>query len=91
MPDRTTIVMPPRMKQQAVSRARAQGISFGEFVRLAVGKQLAQRTKPFKVRLIKNKSKKTGDPFWDNLTFFDDGGPADLSVRHDDYLYGDKD
>jgi len=31
--------------------------------------------------------KKTGDPFWDNLKFYD-GGPTDLAACQDDYLYG---
>jgi hypothetical protein len=86
MPDRTTIVLPPELKRRAVSRARHQGISFGEFVRRAVEKQVAQPA----VKIVKPpRKRKTGDPFWDNLVFFDDDGPADLSVRHDDYIYGE--
>jgi hypothetical protein len=83
MPDRTTIVLPPELKRRAVSRARHQGISFGEFVRRAVEKQL---TAPAKSRV---KRKKTGDPFLDNLVTFDDGGPPDLSTRVDEIVYGD--
>src|SRR5437870_11385071 len=36
MPERTTVVLPPPLKQRAVARAREQGISFGEFVRRSV-------------------------------------------------------
>jgi len=33
---------------------------------------------------------RTGDPFLDDLVTFDGETPADLSARHDDYLYGDR-
>jgi len=82
MPDRTTIVLPPDLKRRAVSRARRQGISFGEFVRRAVEKQLAG---PARGRA----KRKTGDPFLDSLVTFDDGGPPDLSTRVDEIVYGD--
>ena len=82
MPNRTTIVLPPLLKQRAVLRARVQGISFAEFVRRAVEKQV---TAPAKGR----SKKKTGDPFWDNLKTFDDDGPPDLSTRIDELLYDD--
>jgi len=82
MPERTTVVLPGPLKQRAVTRAREQGISFGEFIRRAVENML---TAPPRGR----GRKKTGDPFWDNLKVYD-GGPADLAARHDDYLYGGK-
>jgi hypothetical protein len=82
MPDRTTIVLPPLLKQRAVSQARVQGISFAEFVRRAVEKQV---TAPAKGRA----KRKTGDPFLDSLVTFDDGGPPDLSTRVDEIVYGD--
>jgi hypothetical protein len=82
MTERTTIVLPDPLKQRAVARAREQGISFGEFVRRAIENVL---TAPPRGR----GRKKTGDPFWDNLKFHK-GGASDISVRHDDYLYGGK-
>ena len=81
MPERTTVVLPPRLKERAFERARKQGISFGEFVRQAVEKQLSATPK--------GNSKKTGDPFWDNLVAYDAGNP-DTAAHHDDYLYGGK-
>ncbi len=78
-PDRTTIVLPPRLKTLAVERARAEGISFGEFVRRALEKQVAS----VPVQQI-------GDPFWDNLSIATAPGPADIAEHHDDYLYGTK-
>ncbi len=81
MPERTTVVFPPVLKRRAVSRARAQGISFCEFVRRAVEKELVPSGK-------KHARKKTGDPFLDHIRTFDDGGPADLIDHLDDFLYG---
>jgi len=80
MPDRTTVVLPPRLKQMAMEQARKSGISFGEFVRRAVQKEVAMPPRA--------NSQKTGDPFWDNLVAYEDDGPKDLAARHDDYLYG---
>jgi hypothetical protein len=42
---RTTVVLPARLKEKAVARAREQNISFGEFVRQAVEQQLSVRGK----------------------------------------------
>ena len=81
--------MPAPLKAKAVARARQQGISFGEFVRQAVEKQLAASVKSG-AKKEKTGKKKTGDPFWDNLVVYDDDGPADLAARHDDYLYGEE-
>jgi hypothetical protein len=75
--------MPPHLKDRAIARARQQKISFGEFVRRAVAKQLAAPVR------TSSRKKKTGDPFWDNLRTFRDNGPPDLVARLDDFLYGD--
>lgn len=80
MPDRTTVVFPPALKQRAIARSREQGISFGEFVRRAVESMLVSP-----VHL--GTGQKTGDPFWDNLQAFNHG-PTDLALHHDKYLYG---
>jgi hypothetical protein len=83
MVHRTTIVLPARVKEQAMARARDQKISFGEFVRRAVEKQLVVKSN--------DKSKnKIGDPYLDNLVVFEDDGPPDVSVRVDEFLYGDR-
>ena len=79
MPDRTTIVMPPELKERALRRAREQKISFGEFVRRAVEHQLLAPRRGGRA--------KTGDSYLDNIVTFDDGGPTDMSTRVDDYLY----
>jgi hypothetical protein len=77
------------LKRRAESIAKRQGISFAEFVRRAEEKQLTLPAKRVTKVPWKPGSKQTGDPFWDNLVTFDDDGPTDLSVRHDDYLYGE--
>jgi hypothetical protein len=82
MPNRTTVILPDGLKQRALSRAREQGISFGEFVRRSVEKMVSAPPRG-------TGRKKTGDPFWDNLEVYD-GGATDLAARHDDYLYGGK-
>lgn len=81
MPDRTTIVLPLDLKERAVSRARAEGISFAEFVRRAVEIQLNVSSK-------RASEQATGDPFLDHLRIIDDAGPADWSTRVDEVLYG---
>lgn len=82
MPTRTTVVLPDSLKQRAITRAREQGISFGELVRRAVERMLLAPPRGAG-------RKKTGDRFWDNLEIYD-GGPSDAAARHDDYLYNGK-
>jgi hypothetical protein len=78
MPDRTTIVLPPRLKQLATARARERKISFSEFVRQAVEDAVNQpRTG------ARNKK----DSFWSDVAVYDGPVPADLSENHDKYLY----
>ena len=79
MPDRTTIVLSPYLKERAVACAREEGISFAEFVRRAVEQKLEPR---------RGAGEKTGNSFLDNLVTFEDDGPADLSTRVDEIVYG---
>jgi len=80
MPDRTTIIMPRVLKDRAAARAREKGISFAEFVRRALAKELARSV----TGAVKKKGKA---PFWDNPKTFVDTGPADLSSRIDTLVY----
>jgi len=82
MPDRTTIVLPPRLKERAIAQARAQKISFSEFVRQAVEKAVVQQ--PAKRRHRK-------DPLFDDVPIYDGPVPPDVSINHDKYLYDDID
>ena len=81
MIQRTTVVLSSRTKQRAVEKARLLGISFGEFVRRAVDRAVAESSRAGKHR---------SDPFWDDRALFRGTVPADLSFRHDAYLYGDE-
>lgn len=80
MPDRTSVVIPPGLKRQAVARARSEGVSFGEFVRQSLRERL---TKPRLKRPVK-------DPFWSDVAVYDGPVPADLSSNHDKYLYDEE-
>ena len=81
---RTTIVLPERLKRRTVEKARADGISFAEFVRRAVetavdepASKASQRKRHAAIEAIR--------------AFRDDavpGTPADLAVKIDEYVYG---
>jgi hypothetical protein len=79
MPDRTTIVLPPRLKQRATACARQRKISFAEFVRQAVKQAITDPPKRGRRR----------DPFWTDVAVYDGPVPADFSINHDKYLYGE--
>jgi hypothetical protein len=80
MPDRTTIVLPPRLKQRATALARKQKISFAEFARQAIMKAVKEPTP---------KRDRGRDPFWTDVAVYDGPVPADFSINHDKYLYGE--
>jgi hypothetical protein len=81
--NRTTVVLPDNLKAQAMKTAQAKGISFGELVREAIenflattGEDASQRSRRQSVVAMLQFAE-TAPP-----------GPADLSERFDDYLYG---
>jgi len=78
MPERTTVVLPPGLKREAVARARREGISFGEFVRQSLRRSLSEAHR---------KTSRKKDPFWSDVAVYDGPVPADISVNHDKYLY----
>jgi len=78
---RTTVVIPPRLKQRATTRARTEGISFGEFVRRALERAVAENS---------TRRGRQRDPFLDDRVLFTGDMPEDLSSRHDFYLYGEE-
>ena len=79
---RTTIVLPPGLKEIATARANKQGISFSEFVRRAVEKAV--------VASVESARWKT-DSFFSDRAVFRGKTPRGTAARHDDYLYGDRD
>lgn len=74
---RTSILLPPELRNRADQRARQLGISFGELVRRALDAMLETSPAPG-----------TDDPFHADRAVFDGGAPSDASSRHDDHLYG---
>lgn len=82
MPERTTIVLPPRLKQLATARARERKISFSEFVRQAVEKAVLDKPR---------KRTRSKDPLFADIPIYDGPVPSDVSENHDKYLYDDVD
>ena len=78
MPERTTVVLPPALKRQAIARARRDGISFAEFVRRSLERSLAAKPE---------KRRRKRDPLFEDVAVYDGPVPADISVNHDKYLY----
>lgn len=76
--ERTTVMLPPKLKLRAKRKAKAMGISFGELVResLAAG-------------LLAGNGGKKRDPFFGDCAVWQGKTPSDLSLNHDEYLYGD--
>ena len=77
---RTTIMLPQSLKVQAAEYARNLGLSLGELIRKSLERVLGDTPG--------NDSK--GDPLFDSKAVFRGSTPRDLSLKHDDYLYGEK-
>ena len=74
--NRTTIMLPEEVHQQAADIAARQGISLGEFIRRSVVREAAVACRAG-----------TADDFWADSTVFR-SGQHDLAARHDEALYG---
>jgi Arc/MetJ-type ribon-helix-helix transcriptional regulator len=81
--NRTTVVLPDNLKAQAMKTAQAKGISFGELVREAIEKLLATSGEDASQR-----SRRQAIAAMLQFAETAPAGPADLSERLDDYLYG---
>lgn len=68
------VPLPDDLKDRAESAARRNGIPLDEFVRQCIALTVDERAK---------------DPLFANLSVFTGDAPSDLSVRVDDYLYGE--
>ena len=81
--NRTTIVLPDDIKAAALKRAQAKGVSFGALLREALGKLLQEPSE--------NATQRSRRQAVDAMLQFSQhapAGPADLSERLDDHLYG---
>ena len=76
---RTTIMLPPELKERALERARQRGISLGELIRWCLG-----------VTLDRPGELTGDDPMLADDVAFEGEVPFDLSSRHDDHLYEDE-
>lgn len=71
---RTTIMLPARLKNRARAFASKRGISVGELIRESLEEKL------------ESKMESKSDPFFDDASFFKGNIPTDLSAKHDEYL-----
>lgn len=78
--NRTTIMLPSDLKARAQQKARAEGMSLGEFIRESLINQLA----------ADESEGAGGDLLFTDDAVFDGDAPADFAQNHDDYLYGDR-
>lgn len=79
--NRTTILLPEELKEESVRVAREHGISFGELVRRVLEEAVTRR---------KKKQPLSEDTLFADGTVYTGKAVQDLSLRHDDYLYGDR-
>ncbi|MEK7745867.1 MAG: CopG family transcriptional regulator [Elusimicrobiota bacterium] len=76
---RTTIMVPEDLRSRVLRRARERGISFGEMVRESLSAALEVPGK-----------KRAQDTLLADTAVYKGAAPGDLSLRHDDHLYGEE-
>jgi hypothetical protein len=74
---RTTIMLPIDLKERASSLATRLGLSLGELIRQSL--EAALRGDAGEIR---------DDPLFADRAAYDGPAPSNLSVDHDDFLYG---
>ena len=74
---KTTIMLPIELKHLAEQEAHRRGISLGEVIRIAL-KELTRSTK----------KKKKRDSLFDMNLVYHGSCKNDLSISHDEHLYG---
>lgn len=73
--NRTTIMLPEKLKSRAAEEASNRGVSLGELIRKALQELL---TDPLDFE---------GDSFFADTARFTGDAPTDLAADHDRYLY----
>lgn len=71
-------MVPEDLRARVLRLARERGISFGELVRESLAAALAYPG-----------DKAAKDTFWADDALYKGPAPADLSLRHDEHLYGE--
>jgi len=77
--DRTTIMLPARLKAQAKLRSQELGISLAEFIRTSLEEALRGS----------RESGRSADPLFRDVAVYRGEAPSDLAANHDHYLYDD--
>lgn len=75
---RTTIMLPRDLKVLAANYSEKMGVSLGQLIRDCLRKELD--------RAGSNATLK--DCFFEDKAVYQGNAPSDLSVEHDEYLYG---
>ena len=75
---RATVMLPHELKGRARQLAQEMGISLGQLIR----KSLEAVLKDEEVLSPRR------DPLFSDVGVYQDETPGDISLRHDDYLYG---
>lgn len=73
------MILPHDLKARASRRARELGVSLRELIRTSLEAAVAKSRAP------------NEDSFLSDAATYDERVPADLSQRHDEYLYGQAD
>ena len=76
--NRTTIMLDEELKARVVMRAREQGVSLAQWIRIAIARNLEE-----------GQGGTPSDSLLADTAVFTGDAPADLSEQHDKYLYGD--
>jgi hypothetical protein len=77
---RITITVPEKIRAKAERQAKQRGLSLGDFVRNVL------------TEAVNGAVRKTSqDSFLADTATYDGPVPPDLSLNHDDYLYGPRD
>jgi len=75
--DRTTIMLPPKLKTRASNQAKKMRISLGQYIRETLKKSLE----------MENRHKPDDDSLFLDNAVFDGPAPENLASSHDEFLF----
>jgi hypothetical protein len=73
---RTTVLLPERLKKKANAKANILGLSLDEFIQLSIKNSINSQF-----------NKKKSDPFIKDNSVFNECNANDCSINHNDYIY----